>query len=44
MKGAVNHGASVEEVRGVRDIVIKICEKVWSETGNRGWEKSVAKL
>jgi hypothetical protein len=44
MRGAVNHGASVEEVRGVREMVIKICEKVWSRTGNRGWEGSVAKL
>jgi hypothetical protein len=44
MKGAVNHGASVEEVRGVREMVVKICERVWNGTGSGGWEGSVAKL
>jgi alkylhydroperoxidase/carboxymuconolactone decarboxylase family protein YurZ len=26
LKGAVNNGATVEEVRAVRDIIVRICE------------------
>jgi alkylhydroperoxidase/carboxymuconolactone decarboxylase family protein YurZ len=50
LRGAVNNGASVEEVRAVRDVVIRICE----ESGMRGlgddvpqgwgWRSEVANL
>jgi len=50
LRGAVNNGASVEEVRAVRDVVISICE----ESGMRrlgddvpqgwGWRSEVANL
>lgn len=40
LKGALNNGATVEEVMAVREIVLKICEKA----GWRGNEMGVAKL
>ncbi|KAI8656733.1 hypothetical protein NCS56_01278100 [Fusarium sp. Ph1] len=48
LRGALNGGASVEEVRAVRDVVIKICEasgmKRLSEDaiGGWGWRSEVA--
>merc|ERR1712000_321238 len=48
LRGALNGGASVEEVRAVRDVVIKICEasgmKRLSEdaVGGWGWRSEVA--
>jgi hypothetical protein len=50
LKGAINNGATLEEVRAVRDIVIKICEasgmKPLDEqtSDGWGWRKEVAKL
>jgi len=50
LKGALNNGATVEEVRAVRDIVIKICEasgmKKLDENvlGGWGWRETVANL
>lgn len=40
LKGALNNGATVEEVMAVREIVLKICEK----SGWKGNEAEVAKL
>ncbi|KAL5598971.1 hypothetical protein BROUX41_003710 [Berkeleyomyces rouxiae] len=41
LKGAVNGGATVENVRAVREVVIKICEasgmERLSESASRGW-------
>lgn len=38
LKGAVNHGARVEEVRAVRAVVVRICEGGGMvEGGGRGW-------
>lgn len=44
MKGAVNHGATVGQVRVVREFVIEICKRVWKETRTGGWAGEVAKL
>ena len=50
LKGMVNNGASVEEVRAVRDMVIKICEVAGmkqlkeDDKGFWGWSGDVAKL
>jgi hypothetical protein len=50
LKGALNNGATVEEVRAVRDIVIQICEasgmKRLDDTvaGGWGWRGEVANL
>jgi alkylhydroperoxidase/carboxymuconolactone decarboxylase family protein YurZ len=50
LKGALNNGSSLEEVRAVREVVIKVCEasgmKVLKEdTLNAGgWRGEVAKL
>ena len=50
LKGAVNNGASVEEVRAVRSIVLQICEAAGMKrlddgaTGGWGWREDVAKL
>lgn len=40
LKGALNNGATVEEVMAVREMVLKICK----EAGWRGEETQVAKL
>ena len=41
MKGAINGGATVEEVRAVRNVVIEICEasgmKMLDESVPAGW-------
>lgn len=50
LKGALNNGATVEEVRAVREIVIRICEasgmrKIGdNEPGGWGWREPVANL
>lgn len=50
LKGALNNGASVEEVQAVREVVIKVCEasgmEVFKEGTFRGggWRNEVAKL
>ncbi|SPN98799.1 uncharacterized protein DNG_01840 [Cephalotrichum gorgonifer] len=50
LRGALNGGATVEEVRAVRDIVIQICEASGmrrlseDETGGWGWRSEVANL
>lgn len=50
LKGALNNGATLEEVRAVRDIVIKVCEasgmKALDENtlNGWGWRGEVAKL
>lgn len=50
LKGALNNGATVEEVRAVREIVIKICEAAGmtnlngSAKGGWGWSHPVANI
>jgi hypothetical protein len=44
MNGAVNHGASIDEVRAVRDMVISLCEREGMQKGGRGWKGDIAKL
>jgi alkylhydroperoxidase/carboxymuconolactone decarboxylase family protein YurZ len=50
LKGALNNGATLEEVRAVRDIVIKVCEASGMKTLEEGtldgwgWRKEIAKL
>ncbi|KAF2419605.1 hypothetical protein EJ08DRAFT_702784 [Tothia fuscella] len=50
LKGAVNNGATVEEVRAVRECVIRICEESGmkmlkeGEMGGWGWRGEVANL
>ena len=50
LKGAINNGATVEEVRAVRDVVIRICEaegmkKLGADDANGwGWRGDVATL
>jgi hypothetical protein len=50
LKGALNGGATVEEVRAVREIVIAICEasgmqKLSDDTpGGWGWRSEIANL
>jgi hypothetical protein len=50
LRGALNGGAAVDEVRAVRDIVIQICERagmtMLEETAltGWGWREEVANL
>lgn len=50
LKGAINNGAKLEEVRAVRDIVIKVCEAAGMKSLDErtpdgwGWRSEVAKL
>jgi len=50
LKGALNHGASIEEVKAVREVVMRICEasgmKMLEESaaGGWGWRTEVANL
>ena len=50
LRGAVNHGAGVEEVRAVREVVVRICEGAGmrrvgeGEVGGWGWRGEVANL
>lgn len=50
LKGAINNGANLEEVRAVRDIVLKVCEAAGMKPLNEstrngwGWRTEVAKL
>jgi alkylhydroperoxidase/carboxymuconolactone decarboxylase family protein YurZ len=50
LKGAINNGANLEEVRAVRDIVIKLCEAAGMKVlegrtlNGWGWRDEVAKL
>jgi hypothetical protein len=51
MRGAMNHGATMEEVNAVRSWVMKLCEmagmtelKNHEERGRWGWRDTVAKL
>lgn len=50
LRGALNGGATVDEVRAVRDVVIKICEasgmRKLEETaiGGWGWRSEVANV
>jgi len=50
LKGALNNGATVDEVRAVREVVISICEATGmtrlneSAPGGWGWRSEVANL
>lgn len=50
LRGAVNHGASVEQVRAVRAVVIRICERAGmrmlgqDEVGGYGWREEVVDI
>jgi alkylhydroperoxidase/carboxymuconolactone decarboxylase family protein YurZ len=50
LRGAVNNGATKEEVRAVREVVIRICEASGmgrigdGEKGGWGWRQEVANL
>jgi alkylhydroperoxidase/carboxymuconolactone decarboxylase family protein YurZ len=50
LKGAVNNGATIEEVRAVREIALRICEASGmkkireDELGGYGWREEVANL
>ncbi len=50
LRGALNGGASVEEVRAVREVVIKICEAYGmtrldaDAAGGWGWRSEVANV
>jgi alkylhydroperoxidase/carboxymuconolactone decarboxylase family protein YurZ len=50
LKGAINNGATVEEVRAVREIALRICEASGmkkireDELGGYGWREEVANL
>jgi alkylhydroperoxidase/carboxymuconolactone decarboxylase family protein YurZ len=50
LKGAINNGATVEEVRAVREVVMRICEASGmkrirdDELGGWGWREEVANL
>lgn len=50
LKGAVNNGATLEEVRAVRDVVIKVCEAAGMKALDEhaldgwGWRREVARL
>ncbi|KAI9833508.1 MAG: hypothetical protein M1819_003667 [Sarea resinae] len=50
LKGAINNGATVEEVRAVREVVMKICEASGmkrladDQAGGWGWRGEVANL
>ena len=50
LKGALNNGATVEEVRAVRDVAVRVCEAAGmrllkdEEVGTMGWTEEVAKL
>lgn len=48
LRGALNGGATVDEVRAVRDVVIKICESAGmtrledTVVGGWGWREEIA--
>ena len=50
MKGAINTGSTVEEVKAVREIVIRICEASGmrkldeSIPGGWGWRRPISNL
>jgi hypothetical protein len=51
MRGAMNHGASREEVNAVRDVVVHICKlagmcklEQLESSNSWGWRNGVAKL
>jgi alkylhydroperoxidase/carboxymuconolactone decarboxylase family protein YurZ len=50
LKGALNHGATIEDVQAVRDAVINICiasgmrRVADNEHGTGGWRSEVADL
>ena len=50
LKGALNNGATLDEVRAVRDVVIKVCEASGMKVLDQhtpdgwGWRREVAKL
>lgn len=44
LRGAGNHGAGVEEVRAVREVVVRICEGAGMRVGGWGWRGEVADL
>jgi alkylhydroperoxidase/carboxymuconolactone decarboxylase family protein YurZ len=50
LKGAINNGATVEEVRAVREVAMRICERSGmrrireDELGGWGWREEVANL
>lgn len=50
LRGALNGGASVAEVRAVRDVVIKICEAYGMQrlsadaVGGWGWRSEIANV
>jgi alkylhydroperoxidase/carboxymuconolactone decarboxylase family protein YurZ len=50
LRGAVNNGATVEEVKAVRDVAIRICEAAGMKTigemvvGGWGWRGEIANL
>jgi alkylhydroperoxidase/carboxymuconolactone decarboxylase family protein YurZ len=50
LKGALNNGAKLEEVRAVQDVVIKVCQAAGmkaldnSTLDSWGWRREIAKL
>lgn len=50
LRGALNHGATKEEVRAVREVVIRMCEQSGmtmikeGQAGGWGWRSEVASL
>jgi alkylhydroperoxidase/carboxymuconolactone decarboxylase family protein YurZ len=45
LKGALNHGASVDQVKAVRGVVVGICQAAGMAEGpGRGWRKGVSNL
>ncbi|KAL8653518.1 MAG: hypothetical protein Q9226_003826 [Calogaya cf. arnoldii] len=50
LKGALNNGASVEEVRAVRNVIVRLCEASGmtrldeNSSGGWGWRGEVANL
>ena len=43
LKGALNNGASVEQINAVREVALWICEEVGDER-RKAWKDDVAKL
>ena len=48
IKGCLNHGVSVEEIKAVREVVIKICEasgmRHLDDANGWGWRGPIANL
>lgn len=44
MRGAINHGATKEEVNAVRQLAILICNRAGMKTNGGGWRTDIARL